>query len=213
MTRDPDAAAPAGGVSSSARDLVKWLSLEVNNGKFGGKQLIAEAALGATHEPVIMRGKNVITGQPGFYGLGWNVDFGRHGVSFDHAGAFSRGARTLASMLPGEKLGIVVLSNAFPTGVPEGIADSFYDIVLDGEPSRDWIATWNGIYDSYVRTGGDRGDGRRIRDAAGRPGAGAAALGLCRHLCQRLSSAMPWSRKRAASSYFRSVPTERSGTR
>jgi CubicO group peptidase (beta-lactamase class C family) len=149
LTRDPDAQSPAGGVSSNVRDLVRWLSLEINNGKFDGRQVISEAAIGATHEPVIMRGKNAVTGEAAFYGLGWNVDYGPHGVTWDHAGAFSVGARTLVSILPGEKLGIVVLSNAFPTGVPEALADALYDIVLDGEPSRDWIATWNGIYDSY----------------------------------------------------------------
>jgi CubicO group peptidase (beta-lactamase class C family) len=148
FTRDPDAQSPAGGVSSSARDLVKWLSLEVDSGSFDGKQVISEAAIGATHEPVIMRGPNPITGQPAFYGLGWNVDYGPHGVVWSHAGAFSVGARTMVSILPGEKLGIVVLANAFPSGVPEGIADAFFDIVLDGAPSRDWITTWNGIYDS-----------------------------------------------------------------
>jgi hypothetical protein len=95
-----------------------------------------------------MRGPNPITGQPAFYGLGWNVDYGPHGVVWSHAGAFSVGARTMVSILPGEKLGIVVLSNAFPSGVPEGIADAFFDILLDGAPSQDWIATWNGIYDS-----------------------------------------------------------------
>jgi CubicO group peptidase (beta-lactamase class C family) len=149
LTRDPDAQSPAGGVSSNVRDLVKWLSLEINNGKFDGRQLIAEAAIAATHEPVIIRGKNAVTGEAAFYGLGWNVDYGPHGVTWDHAGAFSVGARTMASVLPGEKLGIVVLSNAFPTGVPEALADALYDIALDGAPSRDWIATWNGIYDAY----------------------------------------------------------------
>ncbi len=148
VTRDPDAQSPAGGVSSSARDLVKWLSLEVNNGRFDGRQLISEAAIGATHIPVIMRGPNPITGEPAFYGLGWNVDYGPHGVVWSHAGAFSVGARTQVSILPGENLGIIVLANAFPSGVPEAMADAFFDLVLDGAPSQDWVATWNGIYDS-----------------------------------------------------------------
>jgi CubicO group peptidase (beta-lactamase class C family) len=148
VRREPDAQSPAGGVSSSVRDLVKWLSLEVNNGTYGGRQVIGEAAIGATHQPVIMRGDNPVTGEPGFYGLGWNVDYGPHGVVWSHAGAFSVGARTQVSILPGEKLGIVVLSNAFPTGVPEAVADAFFDLVLDGKPSQDWVATWNGIYDA-----------------------------------------------------------------
>ncbi|HET7716221.1 MAG TPA: serine hydrolase [Bauldia sp.] len=148
VTRDPDAQSPAGGVSSNVRDLVKWLTLEINSGRYDGRQLISKAAIGATHEPVIVRGKNHITGATGFYALGWDVDYGDHGTVWSHAGAFSAGTRTLVSILPGEELGIVVLANAFPTGLPEAIADAFYDTVLDGAPSRDWIATWNGIYDS-----------------------------------------------------------------
>lgn len=149
VTRDPDAQSPAGGVTSNVRDLVKWLSLEINAGAYGGKQVIAAEALAATHDPIINRGPNPVTGGPAFYGLGWNVDFGPHGMVWSHAGAFSVGARTMVSILPDEKLGIVVLSNAFPTGVPEAIADAFFDDVLDGAPSRDWVATWNGIYDRF----------------------------------------------------------------
>lgn len=78
--RIPDAQAPAGRVSSNARDLAMWMRLELANGKFDGKQLIAPEAIEQTHLPVIMRGKNPTTGEPGFYALGWNVDYGPHGV-------------------------------------------------------------------------------------------------------------------------------------
>ena len=147
LTRDPDAQSPAGGVSSNIRDLVKWLTLEMNEGKYEGKQVIAAEALAATHRPVVVRGVSGKTGRTNFYGLGWTIDYGPHGEVWDHAGGFSVGARTIVSILPNEKLGIIVLSNAFPSGVPEAIVDSFYDIVLDGEPSRDWIGSWNGYYD------------------------------------------------------------------
>ena len=61
-----------------------------------------------------------------FYGLGWNVEFGRYGQSWTHAGAFSAGARTQVTLFPDAKLGIVVLGNGFwPSGVPEGLADDF----------------------------------------------------------------------------------------
>jgi len=71
-------------------------------------------------------------------------------------GAFSAGARTLVHMLPAEKLGIVILSNAFPTGVPEGLAATFLDEVYAGKPSRDWIAHWNGIYDESFGAGAQK---------------------------------------------------------
>ncbi|MBN9019856.1 MAG: serine hydrolase [Rhizobiales bacterium] len=146
VKRLPDAQAPAGGVSSTAHDLATWLKLEINNGRVGGEQFIAEDALAATHQPLMDRGKNPVTGAQSFYGLGWNIEYGRHGLSWGHAGAFSTGARTLVTILPEEKLGIVVLANAFPTGLPEGLADSFFDLALDGKIEKDWIKDWDAAY-------------------------------------------------------------------
>ena len=40
----------------------------------------------------------------------------------------------------------MVLSNAFPTGVPEGVSDSFADMVFDGEVSMDWVTAWDKAY-------------------------------------------------------------------
>ncbi len=40
FVREADAESPAGGVSSSARDLAKWVQLQLDNGKWNGKQLI-----------------------------------------------------------------------------------------------------------------------------------------------------------------------------
>jgi CubicO group peptidase (beta-lactamase class C family) len=147
FTRDADAQSPAGGVSSTARDLAAWMRLELADGKFNGKQLIAAEALAQTHVPQIVQGAN----QPSFYGLGWSVDYDDQGrVFWNHAGAFSLGARTKVSLLRAEGLGIVVLANAFPTGVPDGIAASFYDLVLHGTLTRDWIAFWNTRYAALV---------------------------------------------------------------
>ncbi len=146
IKRDPDAQAPAGGVSSTARDLAQWLRLLLGNGVYAGKTLIAADALDQTHVPLMTRGKNPVSGGESFYGLGWNVEFGRHGLSWGHAGAFSVGARSLVTIFPKEKLGIVILANAFPTGVPEGLSDSFADLVFEGKVEKDWIEAWNAIY-------------------------------------------------------------------
>ena len=153
VKRDPDPQAPAGGVSSSARDLAKWVRLELGHGVYGGKTLIATAALDETHAPLIARGANPVTGSAAFYGLGWNVDFGRHGLAWGHAGAFSAGAQTLVTMYPKAKLGILVLTNAFPSGVPEGLADSFADVVFDGKVGKDWLPAWNAMYANLFAPG------------------------------------------------------------
>jgi CubicO group peptidase (beta-lactamase class C family) len=147
VKRDPDPQSPAGGVSSTARDLAEWMRLELGLGKFQGKQLIAADALAETHKPLMSIGKNPVTGATTFYGLGWNIGYGRYGERWGHAGAFSAGARTVVDLLPGEQLGIVVLCNAFPTGVPEGLTDTFFDLVMTGQSTRDWVPPWNAAFD------------------------------------------------------------------
>jgi CubicO group peptidase (beta-lactamase class C family) len=146
--RNADAQAPAGGASSNARDMAQWLRLLLADGQYEGRQVIAKDALQQTHVPASVRGVDPKTGAAAFYGLGWNVDYREHGVEWSHAGAFSAGARTLVHLIPGEQLGIVVLSNAFPTGVPEGIARTFFDLVFVGSPTRDWVAYANEIFDA-----------------------------------------------------------------
>jgi CubicO group peptidase (beta-lactamase class C family) len=146
--RNADAQAPAGGASSTARDLAQWLRLLLAGGQFEGRQVIAKAALQQAHVPAIVRNIDPNTGAAAFYGFGWNVDYRDHGVELSHAGAFSAGARTLVHLIPGKQLGIAVLSNAFPTGVPEGIAATFFDLVFAGSPTRDWVALANDVYET-----------------------------------------------------------------
>jgi hypothetical protein len=76
-------------------------------------------------------------------------------VEWGHAGAFSTGARTVVSLLPLEELGIVVLTNAFPTGIPEAVASTFFDLAVAGEASRDWASDWNGLYRSMFNPAND----------------------------------------------------------
>src|SRR5262245_4511715 len=72
--RDPDAQAPAGGASSTARDLAKWMRLLLADGTFDGKRVIAAEALAETYRPqVVKEPAKKPTDPTGFYGLGWNV--------------------------------------------------------------------------------------------------------------------------------------------
>ncbi len=146
--RNADAQSPAGGVSSSARDMAQWLRLQLSGGMLGPDRIVQAAALARTHEPVFARGDNPVSGAPSFYGLGWAVDYGAGGVVWSHAGAFSQGARTMVALSPGDRLGIVILSNAFPTGVPDALAGLFLDLA-HGEhpPAAERIAQWNLLYE------------------------------------------------------------------
>lgn len=141
--RDPDTESPAGGVSSSVNDLAKWMRLQLANGNFEGKQVVNEKALAETHHPQILTGFSPLNGLPGFYGLGWNVNYDTEGrLRLSHSGAFELGAATAVILVPAESLGIVVLTNAFPLGVAEGIASTFLDYALYGKPTQDWLSVY-----------------------------------------------------------------------
>ena len=145
--RDPDTESPAGGVSSSVNDLAKWMRLQLAGGKLDGKEIVNETALSETHHPHMLTGFSPLNGLPGFYGLGWNVNYDQEGrLRLSHSGAFELGAATNVVLVPSESLGVVVLTNAFPFGVAEGLASTFVDYALYGRSTRDWLAIYKQLF-------------------------------------------------------------------
>ena len=152
--RNPDAQAPAGGGSSNVVDLARWVRLSLKGGMLDDQRIINEEALAATHTPVIIRGAPTPTvADPAFfYGLGWDIGMTPYGeVEWDHSGAFSVGAATVALLIPSEGLGIVVLTNGAPIGVPEAIAEAYFNHlhsvpVTDDEVFALWQQRFAGIY-------------------------------------------------------------------
>jgi len=148
--RQPDAQSPAGGVTSTARDMAAWLRLQLGRGRLDGVQIVQAAALDDTHWPQIIRtppSKDPAVEHASFYGLGWNVDYDEEGrIHWGHSGAFNLGAATCVSILPGEQLGIVVLTNAQPIGVPEAICRSFLDAALAVPAQRDWLTLYGELF-------------------------------------------------------------------
>lgn len=142
--RNPDAQAPAGGVSSTARDIAQWMRLlQLAEGKFDGRQLIDPAALRETHRPQIVSGFNRVNGRALFYGLGWGVDYDDHGRIFlKHSGAFTRGIRSQVALLPDRQVGIAILTNAYPSGLPEALSQVFFDLFLNAKVEKDWVGVW-----------------------------------------------------------------------
>jgi CubicO group peptidase (beta-lactamase class C family) len=138
--RDPQTQSPAGGASSSVNDLAKWVRLQLADGKFEGRQIVDAAALAQTHLPQFRTGVSPFTGAPQFYGLGWGVSYDQQGrLRLSHSGAFALGASTTVSLVPAEHLGVIVLVNAAPVGVAEGLAYSFIDQALYGKVTQDWL--------------------------------------------------------------------------
>lgn len=158
--RDPDTEAPAGGVSSSVNDLTKWLRLQLAQGKFDGKQIVEANALAETHKPHMLIGSSAAWGTPSFYGLGWNVGYDDSGrLRLSHSGAFALGAGTNVNMVPSEQLGIVVLTNGFPTGVAEALTATFLDLATEGKTRVDWLKLYKGVFAQLIaafQSGGEK---------------------------------------------------------
>jgi CubicO group peptidase (beta-lactamase class C family) len=148
FTRQPDPESPAGGVSSSVNDMGKWLRLVLADGKYNGKQIIDAKALLETHVPQIASNPTPTeSSRTSFYGYGIGVGYDEAGrVRLSHSGGFASGGATTIALLPSERLGIVVLTNSMPIGVPESIAADFMDLAELGSIQRDWYAAYTPLF-------------------------------------------------------------------
>jgi hypothetical protein len=156
FVREADAEAPAGGVSSSARDLATWVRLQLNQGKWNGKQLIDANALAETHKAQVCRAAadpakpNECPGNQ-YYGLGWDVGTNAQGhAQFAHSGAFFLGTSTSVYIIPEEHIGILALTNSTPVGLPESICLTFLDLLHYGKPQRDYLPLIAHVMDQMI---------------------------------------------------------------
>ncbi|MGK0721355.1 serine hydrolase [Leucobacter sp. W1478] len=155
--RDPDAQAPAGGVSSTANDLAQWLRVLLDDGALDGTQIADSDALVAAMSPQIVSSHpGAGIERPSHYGHGFNASplvSGR--MSISHSGAFVLGAATNFQVVPELDLGIVVLTNGAPVGLPEAVTASFLDLVQFGDITRDWVADLGAFFGPMTGPAGD----------------------------------------------------------
>jgi len=166
--RDADAEAPAGGVSSTVRDLAPWMQLLLNDGMRDGSAFIDSTPLNqALSAQIVSSAPGDLDQRPGHYGFGMNVGSGAGGrVTLSHSGAFGLGAATAMTLVPDLDLGIVVLTNGAPVGLPEAVAQTFFDQVMYGHATRDWVETMGGYFADFNAPSGDLAGAQPPADAA-----------------------------------------------
>jgi CubicO group peptidase (beta-lactamase class C family) len=147
--RNADAEAPAGGASASLNDMLRFMRLQLGDGTLDGKEIVKADALAPSHVPHVIPGPPRSVAAPaGFYGFGWNVSYDDQGrVRIGHSGAFELGTATNVTFMPGEDLGIVVLTNGMPIGVAEAVGAAFLDVAQNGEQTVDWVGFMGGIFE------------------------------------------------------------------
>lgn len=151
---ESDPASPAGGVSTNLQDLTRWVRLQLGAGVFEGTEVVAADPLMETRRPQILEGSppDPADGPALFYGLGWRLHYDQSGrLNVHHIGDFSSGFRTGVSLLPEAGLGIVVLTNAWPNSLSDGIPKALFELVDRGDVTEDWV----GVLDAQTAIGLD----------------------------------------------------------
>ncbi|MGC3946178.1 MAG: serine hydrolase [Chryseolinea sp.] len=128
-----DAIAATGGIVSSAEDMGKWMIFNLNNGIWKGDTLLSTALrtkLWTPHNvfPVDNTDDKFDTHFAG-YGLGWTLSDYKGKMRVGHTGGYS-GMLSLVTMIPDEKLGVVVLTNGMKGGLMRAIGDYTVDAFL-----------------------------------------------------------------------------------
>jgi CubicO group peptidase (beta-lactamase class C family) len=134
-----DNIAPAASITSSISDLSHWLIALLDSGRYNGKQVIPFMAIKKAQSPksIIRPARHPFNSSHySLYGLGWDLrDYeGREIVS--HTGGVD-GFVTSVTLLPEEKLGIVVLTNTDHNGFYEALKWEIIDAYL-GLPYRNY---------------------------------------------------------------------------
>jgi CubicO group peptidase (beta-lactamase class C family) len=119
----------AGGMFMSISDLGRWLNLNMNSGKLGGKQVLPADLLRNAHTGLTASTRN----EPPFsgdgeYGLGWQIGKYRNEKVIYHHGGYP-GYRSHVSFMPDKKVAVGVLVNNDAIGgrVADMLAAYAYD--------------------------------------------------------------------------------------
>jgi len=136
---------PAGGICASVSDLVKWMQVQLNGGKYGPdleEQLFsAESQQQMWYPHTVIgyraRGDQRYGGHLNAYGLGWVLSDMNGYTVVSHTGGLP-GMLSKTAMVPELNAGVVVLTNTLPGGlnyytVAQNILDGF-----TGADPMDW---------------------------------------------------------------------------
>jgi CubicO group peptidase (beta-lactamase class C family) len=148
-----DNAAPAGSINSSVSEMSNWLRLQLNHGLFpDGKRLFSEAQSNEMWTPQTILPNRQFPGSLAHlksdyaaYGLGWGLRDYRGQQLVEHTGGVA-GFVSRVMLVPEQKLGVVILTNAESGGAFDSILFHILDHYF-GAPKTDWVAAFKSAED------------------------------------------------------------------
>jgi CubicO group peptidase (beta-lactamase class C family) len=122
---------PAGEINSNVTDMCKYMLFHMNHGKVDGKQLLSEnnSVQMQTPQMVIQGASPYKEMGDTSYGMGFFLTTYRGHKEVEHGGNIDGFSANLA-FLPGEKIGVVVLTNLDGNPVPNIVTMNVFDRLL-----------------------------------------------------------------------------------
>jgi CubicO group peptidase (beta-lactamase class C family) len=131
---------PAGSINSNLEDMLKWVNLHLQEGKWRGKALVKKLTLEELHSPQVIGGGVIGYFLNEFkelsrltYGMGWFIQHYR-GRKILHHGGNIDGFSAQVLLMPDSKTGIVILSNKNGSFLPPAAAFHILDRLLGVQP-------------------------------------------------------------------------------
>jgi len=143
-----DNSAPAAALVSSAADLSKWVLALLNQGALGdGKRLFSAEQAKALFTPLTLMAAPeppaaLAEGRANFitYAMGEQVQDYRGQLMVWHTGGL-QGMYSRITLLPAQRLGVIVLLNQEVSGAFQAISNTVLDHYL-GAPAKDWVEAY-----------------------------------------------------------------------
>ena len=133
-----DGAAAAGGINSSAADMLQWVKAHLDKGVVSGKKLWDPEVVQEMHAPQMLIGFPLRWEDPlQTCGLGWFVSRHRSQILVWSAGNCD-GMSSAVGLIPESKLGAVVLVNVFRPGIEAALMLRILDAYLCVPENNRW---------------------------------------------------------------------------
>lgn len=135
MGKEDNTMHPAGGMFTTAEDLVRWLRAQLDGGRVDGREALPGAVIRMGHTPYAVQNDTFYRYHRRAYGLGWHTADYEGERMIHHFGGFE-GWRAHVSFLPDRGAGVAVLVNdgsPMASMAPDVIATYAYDLLL-GRP-------------------------------------------------------------------------------
>jgi len=147
--RPIDEVGPAGSINSNVEDMIRYVQMHLNKGKFEAQQVLSASDVTDMQTPQMVIPGALTFPEVGHtqYGMGFFITTYR-GHKLVHHGGNIDGFTALVSFLPQDNIGLVILSNLSGTPLPQIISYNIYDRLL----KLDQVAWSDRLKDQEAKT-------------------------------------------------------------